>query len=334
MSYSRLITIILIAILTTITSGCSESTIVASSNWSLIELVTKGEQTNSAIVTVEVRNCGIVERKTHDCSAGTSNDLSVSLGGNILAVNASINSGLGIGRNSGQSLSFDSPPEGFIYRYTVREEYRIATGDVKARSSSGAEQVANYSFRAGCSLKIESQEILACSGNASPPQSTKQIARPSDTPLPARRPTETPIPPPTPVPDTRPGTILEVDQTWYQNGKSLTLNKATLTRYAVANSEAVNAEWIFSNTSTHDISTKITEDNFNANNNIGKGVTYKRFYNLPNGNGSTVVLAPGESIEFSIDLWIEYSDPSVDRVTITVSLSDIQNARWDMPIYH
>ncbi len=225
MSYSRLIIMAILAILAT---ACSGTAAFANETWSLVDLMSKGERTNSATVTVEVRNCGVVERKTYDCSAGTSNDLSVSLGGSIQIVNASVNSALGIGRSSGQSLIFDSPPNGSVYHYTVREEYQITTGDVKARSSSGAEQVANYTFRAGCSLKIESQETLTCSGNASPPQSAEPVTLPAETPLPSVRVTETPISPPTLIPDTRLDTILEVGQAWRQAGMELTLVQANL----------------------------------------------------------------------------------------------------------
>lgn len=140
--------------------------------WTLVELLSKGEQVQTATVAVEVRNCGIVERKTHDCSAGTMNDLSVSLGGSIGAIDASVGNSLGIGRNSGQSLNLDSPPEGFIYRYTVNEEYHVAIGNVRARSSTGQEQVASYTFHASCSLRIETRNVLACTENAPPMQAT------------------------------------------------------------------------------------------------------------------------------------------------------------------
>ena len=154
------------------------------------------------------------------------------------------------------------------------------------------------------------------------------------TPVPTAYVPPTSIPTEVPIQDTPDGTILEPGMAWYKNGKSILLNNYRLTSFAVANSEAVNAEWIVKNVSTHSISVKFTEDNFKANSNIGQGVTYKRFYDLPFGGGSTISIAPADSLKFSIDLWIAYSDPSVNMVTISVSFSDIQNARWNIPIYH
>jgi hypothetical protein len=376
MSYSRLITITLTAILAIFTTACGRAAGVASETWSLVELITKGERTNSATVTVEVRNCGVVERKTYDCSAGRSSDLSISLGGNIQAVNASINSGLGIGRSSGQSLSFDSPPEGFIYRYTVLEDYQLATGDVKARSSSGVEQVANYSFRAGCSLKIESQETLTCSGTASPPQSAKQsprasdtplltrrptetpFARPSDTPVPTRRPTETPIPSPTPAPDTRPGTILEVGQTWRQGGLELRLADAR--PVSILGGQILGIEVGFRLTSgkTQDIALRYSlGESVSATTSQGRRleigqqdyssgyvdgthpyVTYIRPVTTILHSGDTVKLF-AEGVGGYQNPWVmikaDTADSSLTEIIVAFTgLSSIDTARWRIPIYH
>ena len=175
------------------------------------------------------------------------------------------------------------------------------------------------------------------------PESESQAAakQPTNTTEPVTASTEvlaapTPTTPSTEVPhlETPIGAILKPGEEWNQNGKSILLSGYELTSYAVRNSEAVNVKWSFKNTSDHDVSVKFLEDNFNAISNNGQTASYKRFYGLPGGNGSTVTFGPGESIEFSIDLWIIYSDASVSNVTVSASLGDIQNARWEIPINH
>ena len=197
----------------------------------------------------------------------------------------------------------------------------------KSMAATNGEELALLSTRAAL------EKTMTAVANASINTNVDPISTDIPTQAPMI-PSATPIPAPIVFPDTPANTQLSVGQTWYQNGKSLTLLKADLTSYAVANSEAVQAVWLFKNVSTHDISIKFTEDNFNASNNFGQQVSYKRFYDLPNGNGSTVVFSPGDSIKFTIDLWVGYSDPSVSNVVITVSLSDIQNASWNVPIFH
>lgn len=150
-------TLILAVLLTAACSGA-----VADETWTLVELLTQRERIYPRTELIEVRNCGVAERKTVDCSAGTSNDLSISLSGGVGAIDAGVRSSLGLGRDSGESLDLDSPPEGFVYRYTVNKEFRVMAGEVLARSSAGNELRPTYAFHASCSLRIESQETLTC----------------------------------------------------------------------------------------------------------------------------------------------------------------------------
>lgn len=147
---------------------------IANETWALIQLLTKGERADQSTEVVEVRNCGVPENKTTSCSAGTSNSLSVSgsLGGSIEVVNiqGGLGADLGIGRDSGESVDLETPPDGYIYRYTVNKEYRVIEGQAVAKSSGGKEETVNYNFHASCSIQIVSRDTQSCQGanNAAP----------------------------------------------------------------------------------------------------------------------------------------------------------------------
>jgi len=157
----------LIWVLVILTAACSEMQTFANESWTLVELLQKRERIDNVLETIEVRNCGVVESKTVECSAGTSNELNVSLGGSFGrgfsgSIEASVSTGLGIGRDSGESLDLPSPPDGVVYRYTVNKKYRVLIGDVLARSSAGREKTTGYTYHASCSLRIESVTTLTC----------------------------------------------------------------------------------------------------------------------------------------------------------------------------
>lgn len=138
--------------------------------WALVKLVSKSDPIDNVVgETVEVRNCVAPEIKTTDCSAGTSNGLSIDFGGSIGVENgfsgsieSSVSSSLGIGQQSGQSITLDLPPTGFIYTYEVNKKYSVVNGEVLARSSNAEEQVVNYVFYASCSITIVSQKQTSC----------------------------------------------------------------------------------------------------------------------------------------------------------------------------
>jgi len=158
-----------------LTSMCSGPRAAAHEAWTITQLLTQGERVESVTEVVEVRNCGVAERKTVDCSAGTSNNFSTSLGldlgleaGIEVGIGPSIAADLGFNRSSGESLDLDTPPSGYINRYVVVKEYRIVSGKVLARSSTGGEQEAQYAFQASCSLGVESLETFECEDVAVP----------------------------------------------------------------------------------------------------------------------------------------------------------------------
>lgn len=186
MKISTFFQISLVIIITvTVLTACSSESPAVNESWALIDLISKGERTSVATEIVEVRNCEAVERKATDCSAGTNNDLTVSIeggiqfAGGIVSVNTSVANGLGIGHNSGESLTLDTPAEGSIYIYTIDKEYRLVTGEMLVRSSTGRETEANYIFHASCSIKVVNVETASCSTGNIPPSSPQDTTEAS-----------------------------------------------------------------------------------------------------------------------------------------------------------
>jgi len=159
--------------------SCTGGNPALNTTWSLTKLVSVGVPIEDSVTeTVEVKNCGIPIEKTTDCTAGTSSDLTVSANGGgafgtgaQFTLDAGIGTTLGIGKTSGQSVKLETPSDGFIYTYTVNKKYQVINGEAIASSSSGEEQVVNYSFHASCSIDIISKEQTTCSGgNLTPTQ--------------------------------------------------------------------------------------------------------------------------------------------------------------------
>jgi hypothetical protein len=165
---AKIISALALTIPILLTSACG----AANETWQLVKLVAvPGEQIELIPEVIEVRNCDAVEQKTVSCSAGTSNNLNVSLGGGAGlgsgsvfegAIDANVSSSLGLGRDAGESLDLEPPPKGFIYKYAITKEYRVLSGEVLAHSSKGNERTNNYVFCASCSLRIESRYTLNC----------------------------------------------------------------------------------------------------------------------------------------------------------------------------
>lgn len=157
--------------------------------WSLVKLVSKGDPIDNIVPeTIEVRNCGIPETKTTDCSAGTSNSLSVDFGGGVEfgegvsgSIDSSVSSSLGIGRQSGQSISLDVPLSGYIYTYEVEKRFSIISGEAVARSNNGKEQTVSYVFNASCSITIISREQTSCSNTGQNPSGDSGGSPPNQT---------------------------------------------------------------------------------------------------------------------------------------------------------
>jgi len=189
---------ILATIFVIVLSSCVGTRTAINEQWSLVELLSRGEMENVFTEKIVVRNCGNVEQKTTSCTSGTSNDLSVEFGGDVLfgqgigfSIGAGVSSELGIGRESSESVELISPPEGIIYTYTVKKTYHIISGEVLARLENGTEQNASYSFHASCSIEILDKEQTACDGAQPDGAVPTETVSTSNTKSPSQIPTAT-----------------------------------------------------------------------------------------------------------------------------------------------
>lgn len=177
----------------------------------LVQLLSKEEKTEEIPVDVIVRNCVSVENKQHSCSAGSSSSFSVDIGsgqsltggvnfvanGQItLGISEQVGFDLGFNRGSGQSLSFEIPPKGYLTVYSIEEKYVVKSGQAVIESSTGTKENGKYTFRASCELTIIKQEILPCNDI-----DIQDIDTPTytATPTPTNTPTGTLAPTPTPT---------------------------------------------------------------------------------------------------------------------------------------
>jgi hypothetical protein len=186
------------------------------------------------------------------------------------------------------------------------------------------------------------------------PTSTDSPA-PTDTPLPTNTPmpptpTNTSAPtatpePPTPTPGTPPGTILEVGQTWFQDGWELRLNSFDI------GASISFPSFKLTNTSQDKRSTRYSVDNVTAIDNRGRklpvGGVSENFgaYQCNNNAVVPLVMDPGESTSIYIpcsqgtfgDMSVvaDTTDPGLTEIIIKVDgISGIQNARWHVSIKH
>ncbi len=158
--------------------------------WSVVKLLTKEEGAESIPKAVEVRNCVSREIKEVSCSLGTTSSISIYLAGigelttglsagvkaeGTLGIEAGVGRELGTTHTSGAALTLDLPEQGFVRQYEYREDYSIVRGNATAKSSSGAEQTAEYLFRSGCDLTIVSKKDIPCDT-----QTAAQLPQPTD----------------------------------------------------------------------------------------------------------------------------------------------------------
>lgn len=153
---------------------------------------------------------------------------------------------------------------------------------------------------------------------------------PLPTQIPVPTPTETPLPP-----DTALGTILEVGQTWQQEGAELTLKNTQM------DPNHVLFSFEFTNRKPYQISIAFTNDSFAVSDNRGRDYTICFFFNgcwQSHGSatlqpGDTWVLREGGGGALGVD--VITSDPELSQLIITVkNISTISEARWGVPIRH
>lgn len=189
---------LMIALLVLILGSCS----LVAEKWTLAKLITMEENIDIVGDTAIVRYCtSAPEIKDVDCSAGTSNDLTIGVsaqGGGSLgaivaegnyAIGVEVSSSLGFNRNSGESMKLPIPVFGYIYRYPIERTYLTYTGNVMMESSQKKRKEVSYTFRASCSLKLGEPQITTCDSVPVPATVESLTAGPTSLP------TSTPVPP-------------------------------------------------------------------------------------------------------------------------------------------
>ncbi len=151
------------------------------------------------------------------------------------------------------------------------------------------------------------------------------------------------IPLPT-IPNTSPGTVLDVGQSWRQGGWELTLVGVEIYPNGIA------CFFRLTNLESYDRAIRYSIDNFSAIDNSGRRVPVG--YNTCGGcfafsqncEPRAIVLSNNNSTNFGttcdsygssqIGLAIDVTDVSVTEVIVEVNISSISQAKWRIPIHH
>lgn len=186
-------------------------------------------------------------------------------------------------------------------------------------------------------------------------QLVNTVAAPfTDTPQPVPTGTfvPTPIPTETPLPDTPPGTILDIGQTWRQEGFELVMGQAEEWGYGMDKGLSPYS-FNLTNLQPYDRSFRVYLENFSAIDNRGVKVDvipdYQNVIVYPNCTPGTVVVPANSTVRLESFLecstnWgprnpdvlrfvVDLGDTSISEVIVSVSMSSI-NARWRIEIHH
>lgn len=178
---------------------------------------------------------------------------------------------------------------------------------------------------------IQVTEIVKSSSTQYIEQPLNPPALPTDIPTLSTdilAPTNIPLPIPTGTipPDTQPNTILEVGETWYQEGVAATLVSANL--------KDLDLHFELVNHTPYQLTGEIeVPRNINLIANTS-GVEFQ-----PSGcyTNMTYILDAGQSMEYSCTYSTYFGslgDPSVTELFVVVNISRITNAKWRIPIFH
>lgn len=140
--------------------------------------------------------------------------------------------------------------------------------------------------------------------------------------------TATPTPKPTEPPETPPGSVLSVGETWRQGGVSLTLDEVRL------EPTYVRVYFTLRNESDHRILGSFGLPNIRIEDNLGNVFTawhQNMSWDFNLEQKDTFKLGSGDYTQYNGNL----ANKAVEWVLISVNdVSDIQNARWKVSVYH
>lgn len=161
------------------------------------------------------------------------------------------------------------------------------------------------------------------------------------------------IPSETPIPDTQQGTILEVGQTWWQDGLAVTLQSAGLSEGSDYYGVSLGIETCFtlSNLRPYSFTLDYSTDNFRAQDNYGRGIPYLSCiydYRCRDWKEVSRVIQSGETVSLGTIRsnimasdydcnYVEFdtADPAINSIVVTITnISSIAEAKWLIPVNH
>jgi hypothetical protein len=184
------------------------------------------------------------------------------------------------------------------------------------------------------------QEVLintpTTASTTAPPTPPTDIPPPRDsaTPTNTLRPTDPPVPTntpvPTPNPNTQPGSLLELGQTWKQNGIELTLAGVQFS------GNSMRVTWRFENNTGQDILVRYHGDNFTFRDNTsGQELNSRGFYDGTFIYNIDEIVKSGEYVINTkkngrgVSLLV-YFDPAITKEILVTAydIARIEQAQW------
>jgi hypothetical protein len=242
-----------------------------------------------------------------------------------------------------QGTSWDLPAEPntiVMYMMMWREVWQPGYVDVTLADGNVVQVYVRY--RTAIQGEIVDKQMQVCDGE--PQQPTEQEPQQPATPA-QPEPTQPPPPTATPLPDTAPGTVLEVGQTWRTGGLELTLVDAYYD-YTPVGPPGAYLTFRLTNQKAHQITIQYNlKYSVWAVDNLGRdltvGVTANSFidrfedHTLLVGSGESIYLAGwGGYGEPGLIVLVDTADLSVSEFVVTISVSSITDARWRIGVAH
>jgi hypothetical protein len=310
----------------------------------------------------------IVTSHTIEWEVGGEIGVGVTIGEGVIPggvnLSAAFDSHIISGNQSGieQSAAWDLPAEpNTIMEYTLAWRELWQPGSVEVQLADQSIMSVNVRYRTGIQSDIIGQRQLNCEGSVEVlPTSELQSNTPTPPPQPATietfptvaeiPPTSTPIPIPTSIPNTLPGIILEIGQTWYQDGAEVTVREPTPwtddSPYAPEDQRSgMSFRLFFTNHKPQDISITYSGDfNFTAVDNLGRQLVISDVWPgvvASSCHEQTRIIPVGQTINLGcrdysyILAFVDIGNPAITEIIFTVTgVSSIHEARWRIPIYH
>jgi len=322
--------------------GCGGPT---DSNRSLQVIETSSQPAQSETETVRVNNCDGKADATQIAQRAQAIQVEggAQLGVGIGVIQTAVTAKYGTLSYSSKSQQLTAPP-GTSMEFALVWTLEQRTGTVSEDGQS-AKQALYHLFRP-MDVQIQSQRDLGCVGPAASVGQPKATLEQTSTPIPT--PTVPPIKAPTAIPDTPPGSVLEVGQRWTQGGLELLMESAKLSTGNIYDQIGTGIETSFRLYSRRmqDITLRYSVGNMTAQDNRGRRLKVDAcLYGCGSSHWDVVtVLRSGATLGFGFIpgqenatsyVEVDTTDLSIIEVIITISdVSNISNARWRVPLAH